>query len=55
MHIVFVVSRLCPYPGGYENDTLALAGSLKSSGYAITVLTTTAFDSDYFWNDGPGN
>ncbi len=53
MCIVFVVPRFYPYPGGYENYVLALVRSLKSSGHAITVVTTTAFDLDYFWNDGP--
>ena len=53
MHIVFVVPRFYPYPGGYENYVLALARSLKSNGNTVTVFTTNAFDLEYFWIDGP--
>jgi glycosyltransferase involved in cell wall biosynthesis len=52
MNITFVVPRFYPYPGGYENYVLGLARGLIRAGNTVTVLTTNAFDLEYFWMKG---
>src|SRR5690348_8877458 len=52
MHVVFVLPRFHPYPGGYENLVLWLARRLREDGHSVTVLTTTAYDLESFWLPG---
>ena len=52
MNITFVVPRFHPYPGGYEKYVLGLARGLSSAGNTVTVLTTNAFDLEFFWMKG---
>lgn len=52
MHVVFVVPRFHPYPGGYETYVLHLARHLRLAGHEVTVVTTTAYDLESFWLKG---
>jgi glycogen(starch) synthase len=49
MHVVFLTPRFYPYPGGYENYILALARRLVATRQTVSVLTTNAFDLEFFW------
>jgi glycogen(starch) synthase len=52
MHVLFVVPRFHPYPGGYETYVLHLARHLLGMGHQVTVVTTTAYDLESFWLRG---
>src|SRR5215472_9146999 len=49
MRVLFIVPRFYPYPGGYERYVLGLARQLVAEGNSVLVLTTNAFDLEYFW------
>ena len=49
MNITFVLPRFYPYPGGYEKYVLGLARGLDAAGNTVSVITTNAFDLEYFW------
>jgi glycogen(starch) synthase len=48
--LLHIVQRYLPYEGGSENYVREISEALASEGHAVTVLTTDAWDLEYFWN-----
>lgn len=45
-----IVQRYHPYEGGSENYVRQISERFAADGHAVTVLTTDAWDLEYFWN-----
>lgn len=52
MHILFLVPRFYPCPGGYETYVYHLAETFTRGGHQVSVFTTDALDLEYFWVKG---
>lgn len=50
MRIALVNHRYAPFLGGSERHAQAIAESLAASGHAVDVVTSDAFDLEYFWD-----
>ncbi len=48
--LLHIVQRYAPYEGGSENYARELSERFAADGHAVTVLTTDAWDLEYFWN-----
>ena len=48
--LLHIVQRYAPYEGGSENYVRELSERFAADGHAVTVLTTDAWDLEYFWN-----
>jgi glycogen synthase len=48
--LLHIVQRYLPYEGGSENYVREISEALAAEGHAVTVLTTDAWDLEYFWN-----
>ncbi len=48
--LLHIVQRYAPYEGGSENYMRELSEQFAADGHAVTVLTTDAWDLEYFWN-----
>lgn len=48
--LLHIVQRYAPYEGGSENYVRELSEHFAADGRAVTVLTTDAWDLEYFWN-----
>ncbi|MGI8858088.1 MAG: glycosyltransferase family 4 protein, partial [Thermomicrobiales bacterium] len=48
--LLHIVQRYAPYEGGSENYMRELSERFAADGHAVTVLTTDAWDLEYFWN-----
>lgn len=48
--LLHVVQRYAPYEGGSENHVREISERFAAGGHAVTVLTTDAWDLEYFWN-----
>lgn len=50
MQIALVNHRYAPFRGGSERHAQVIAESLAASGHDVTVVTSNAFDLEYFWD-----
>ncbi len=50
MRFLHLVPRYYPYVGGSELYVQQISEHLASRGHEVTVLTTNAWDLEYFWN-----
>ncbi len=50
MHYVLLNHRYFPFLGGSERNVQEIAERLVSEGHSVRVVTTDAFDLEYFWN-----
>jgi glycosyltransferase involved in cell wall biosynthesis len=48
--LLHVVQRYLPYEGGSENYVREISEAFAAEGHAVTLLTTDAWDLEYFWN-----
>jgi glycogen synthase len=48
--LLHIVQRYAPYEGGSENYVRELSERFAADGHTVTVLTTDAWDLEYFWN-----
>ena len=48
--LLHIVQRYAPYEGGSENYVREISEQFAADGHAVTVLTTDAWDLEYFWN-----
>ncbi len=48
--VLHVVQRYAPYEGGSENYVRELSERFAAAGDAVTMLTTDAWDLEYFWD-----
>jgi glycosyltransferase involved in cell wall biosynthesis len=48
--LLHIVQRYLPYEGGSENYVRELSEAFAADGHTVTVLTTDAWDLEYFWN-----
>jgi glycogen(starch) synthase len=48
--LLHIVQRYLPYEGGSENYVREISEAFAARGHAVTVLTTDAWDLEYFWN-----
>lgn len=50
MRILEVIQRYWPHPGGSERLQTEVSERLARDGHQVTVLTTDAWDLEYFWD-----
>src|SRR5215475_10699225 len=48
--LLHIVQRYLPYEGGSENYVREISEAFAAQGHAVTLLTTDAWDLEYFWN-----
>src|SRR4051812_13620367 len=48
--LLHIVQRYAPYEGGSENYVREISERFAADGHAVTVLTTDAWDLEYFWD-----
>ncbi len=48
--LLHIVQRYFPYEGGSENYVREISERFAAAGDAVTVVTTDAWDLEYFWN-----
>ena len=48
--LLHIVQRYAPYEGGSENYVRELSERFAADGHTVTVLTTDAWDLEYFWH-----
>ncbi len=54
MRLLHIVPRYYPYTGGSELYVQKISEALAVRGHTVTVLTTNAWDLEYFWDPGRG-